>query len=38
MDDLIFCAVCQRPILPGQGRYRLEEGDVHEECYEDPLG
>ncbi len=29
-----LCAICKRPILPGSGRYRTEEGDVHEECYQ----
>ena len=27
-------ASCGRPIGPGSGGYRTEEGDVHEECYE----
>ena len=26
------CAICKRAVLPGGGRYRTEEGDVHEEC------
>lgn len=29
-----LCAFRKRPILPGRGRYRTEEGDVHEECYQ----
>ncbi len=29
-----LCAICKRPILPGRGRYRTEEADVHEECYQ----
>jgi len=29
-----LCAFHKRPILPGRGRYRTEEGDVHEECYQ----
>jgi hypothetical protein len=32
------CAICGRPIVPGSGRYRTEEGDVHEECYEKRYG
>jgi CheY-like chemotaxis protein len=29
----VICAICKRPIPPGSGRFRTEEGDVHEECY-----
>ena len=32
------CAICKRAILPGSGRYRTEEGDVHEECYQERHG
>jgi hypothetical protein len=32
------CAICGRPIVPGSGRYRTEEGDVHEECYKKRYG
>lgn len=32
------CAICKRPILPGSGRYRTEEGDVHEECCQERHG
>jgi hypothetical protein len=32
------CAICKRTILPGSGRYRTEEGDVHEECYQERHG
>jgi hypothetical protein len=32
------CAICGRPIVPGSGRYRTEEGDVHEECYQKRYG
>ena len=32
------CVICGRPIVPGSGRYRTEEGDVHEECYEKRYG
>jgi hypothetical protein len=28
-----ICVICKRPIPPGRGRFRTEEGDVHEECY-----
>ena len=28
-----ICVICKRPIPPGSGRFRTEEGDVHEECY-----
>ena len=31
----IPCAICQRPIPPGRGLYRTEQGDVHEECYQE---
>ena len=34
-DPPIPCAICQRPIPPGGGRYRTEQGDVHEECYQE---
>lgn len=32
------CAICKRAVLPGGGRYRTEEGDVHEECYQERHG
>jgi hypothetical protein len=28
-----ICAICQKPILPGEGRYRTENGDTHTECF-----
>jgi hypothetical protein len=34
-DPPILCAICQRPIPPGRGRYRTEQGDVYEECYQE---
>jgi hypothetical protein len=34
----ILCAICQRPIPPGCGRYRTDKGDVHEECYQEQQG
>jgi hypothetical protein len=37
-EPRILCAICQRPIPPGRGRYRTEKGDVHEECYEEQQG
>ena len=33
-----MCAICKRAILPGSGRYRTDEGDVHEECYQERHG
>jgi hypothetical protein len=32
------CAICKRAILPGSGRYRTKDGDVHEECYQERHG
>jgi hypothetical protein len=32
------CAICKRVILPGSGRYRTKDGDVHEECYQERHG
>jgi hypothetical protein len=34
-DPPILCAICQRPIPLGRGRYRTAQGDVHEECYQE---
>jgi len=31
-------ATCKRAILPGSGQYRTEDGDVHEECYQERHG
>jgi hypothetical protein len=32
-DEASVCVICKRPIAPGKGRFRTEEGDAHEECY-----
>lgn len=33
-DGSDVCVMCQKPILSGKGRYRVEEGSAHPECYE----
>jgi hypothetical protein len=35
-DEVSVCVICKRPIAPGEGRFRTEEGDAHEECYRRP--
>jgi len=32
------CAICERATLPGSGRYRTKDEDVHEECYQERPG
>jgi hypothetical protein len=32
-DGIDICFVCQKPLVPGKGRYRTEKGDAHIECY-----
>ena len=32
-DEVSICVIGKRPIDPGKGRFRTEEGDAHEECY-----
>jgi len=34
VGEPVICAICHLPIEEGSGRYRTEEGDVHQECYE----
>ena len=33
-DEVSVCVICKRRIDPGKGRFRTEEGDAHEECYQ----
>ena len=34
-DAVSVCVICKRPIAPGKGRFRTEEGAAHEECYKE---
>jgi hypothetical protein len=33
-DESEICAICQKPIVLGEGRYRVEEGAAHVDCYQ----
>ena len=38
VDEPVLCVICLLPIEPGSGRYRTDEGDAHEDCYERKYG
>ena len=33
-DGTNICVICEKPILPGAGRFRRHKGDVHPTCYD----
>ena len=37
-DGTNICVICEKPILPGAGRFRMEKGDAHAKCYDAQRG